>query len=414
MGASSSHFFLYAKDFAKFQPCIDAIEKESHVEVYEKYFASKFKTAREMMAVGALTFEKAIDNPGLSPKCTQLLQLLQKESAFTGGRKEYFYGTFGSLFIPYMKRLLKKFDRNSKMISKQRGIAIASYISTLYRVEFITKHTMIEMLHNVLSRESPKNAFFMNILKSAVDENELITELLLGGFQWDSESDVDDSSDAADTSSDSSSIIESDSSDDLTEVEHSMEKFRAFVKNIHTGTNQTFFDGYEDFRDLSVGLLGKEVEGLWIEATSYENNTSVYRNVFLEIYQRRPSFLVGKLQYEIRLLLSHLQMQYEITGVNRDYGGIEEAGILVGDFYNLGMIDEDVIEKFLDVTTLSKSAAYFRLFMDMLRRYNGNRLEYFFCILKEKTRASIISKPVMSAVQHFIEGTSVKSVGDQT
>lgn len=408
MGASASNQKRFSKEFAKFKPYVDALETERPVSIYSKFFSKRFKSPSEMHAVTTLIYDKAIQKPALSMKCVFLLKLFKEEVSMLDGEKFAYPSVFDDFFQPYIQALIESMrDRKLTAPMVQCTQAIALFLGNLLLVDFYTKNQIMAILQLVRKRPTPNGTFFLNIVKTTIAEK-------LGWSSMSSDV-IDKLIDSHRPSPDTEKPNDTDTDCMSDEEEPPKTKFQDFVKKIHTGTDQGFFDDYKVFENLSDDIFIEEVKFLLHMAfdNNHEHCLSVYKNVILEIHRRRPNLTFACLQNELFMLFVGIFKQHEARGVYLDFHGIDAVGVLVGELYSAALIEDVVVEKFLEVTKPSNTDAFIRTFMDVLRKYRGNMPDDFYYIFLQKIQTYTIWNPVRTAVEDFLVGTKDKSIGSK-
>ncbi|XP_070507981.1 uncharacterized protein [Chironomus tepperi] len=399
MGAIQSRSFDFYCNFAISHSIVEYIETESPSQVYHRLKDGCLTTSKQMEAVSIIIYDKVILKPHLSLKCAQLVKELEAEGCNENGELVLFHVVFAEYLLNIMKTFVSVYD-DSKMndFAVQRGKSIASFIGYLYIVDVFNLAPIIEICQMAKQKETQKNSFFIETIwfitshkmKSENVSLEVFNHLIINGLTIAPSSDTD-----------------SDSEDDP------MMKFSRFLDQICYDEHYEFYENFLDFKNMSEKALEVEITILVKDAIKVENKkfTNVYRDIALDIHYMRPN--------ETRYCLSKLFIKeierYEVIKCNDNAENLNRCSILgksITKFYQSGLLDESVVEHYLNAVSYPNAASLLFTFnfIDVLTKYRGKNIYKYFDSFKKF--ASKLPNPdkVIAPVEEYVKDKEIEGI----
>lgn len=397
MGAIQSRSFDFYCDYAIYHSNIESIETDSPSRVYHKMMEENFTCKKQMEAVSIIIYEKAILKTHLSLKCAQLVKELEVEGCEDKDTDTIlFHIVFAEYLIKTIKAYVACYDDNTmRNCAVQRGKSIAFFIGNLYIADVFNLTPIIEICHMVKQKETPKNKFFIRTILGVISEKmesenislDIFNQLIINGLTV--------------VSSDSDSDAENDA----------MIMFSHYLDRICNDEHYEFYENFRDFRNMSKTALEVEIKILFKDAVEIRNQkfTNVYRDLALEIHYMRPSDTRNCLN---SLFIKKIVSFKVINNLDSEenFSNCNALGKTVTEFFNSGLIDEQVVEYFLNVVKSPRvpSLIFTYAFIDVLKKYRGkslyNYLEYF----KKSAKKLRKSKNLISAVEEYVVDKDVE------
>jgi hypothetical protein len=272
----------------------------------------------------------------------------------------------------------------------QRGKSIALFIGNLYMTDVFNLAPIVQICHLVKQQETSKNKFFNETIFGVISKklkasenvsqdffNLLITDGLTA-VNGDSKFDPED---------------------------NAMMKFSQYLDRISYDEHYEFYENFDDFKNMSEKALEVEITILFKDAVKVENLKfrNVYRDLALEIHFMRPN--------ETRNCLSTLFIksieQFEVMKIIDCAGSINSCNALgkaMTEFFNCGLLDERVVEHFLNAVKSPKvpSLIFSYAFIEVLKKYRGKNLYNYLDYFKKSAKKLPDSSKVISAVEDYV------------
>jgi len=393
MGAIQSRSFDVYNDYTKY---IESIETDTPSRVYNKMMEGNFTCRKQMEAVSITIYEKAILKTHLSLKCAQLVKELEVEGCEDNSELILFHIVFAEYLIKTIMANVACYDDNKMTdYAIQRGKRIALFIGNLYIADVFNLTPIIEICHMVKQKETPKNKIFIITILSVISEKmisenislEIFNQLIINGLK----------------------VVSSDSDSDP--EDDAMMKFSQYLDRIGNDEHYEFYENFRDFKNMSEKALEVKITILFKDAVKIRNQkfTNVYRDLALEIHYMRPS--------ETRHCLSSLFIKnierYEVIknlDSEENSSSCNALGKTVTEFFNSGLLDERVVEHFLNAVKSPKvpSLIFTYAFVDVLKKYRGKSLYNYLEQFKKYAKKLPDSSKIISAVEEYVVDKEVE------
>lgn len=393
MGSLHSKTSYIYIDYGYYKSYINTLDTESVSRVYNKILADKFRTRKQMQACGILIYEKAVDEPNFSLKCAQLAKELEDEVIIEDGKKQIFHVVFSSYLIPFLTFIITKYDdkyMNKRLV--QRGMGISTFIGNLYNVGFYGLPQIVEIAQQAQKKVTPKSAFFMENVLNTCSEKLESKHVSLGFFemmvaQYRREDFFDPKQETAN--------------------DEPRTEFIQFLHKLKTENQHEFYQKYSDFSSLDDEIHKMEIKFLMKYILENEQLLNVYRYVALEIHRESRSMLKTDLKFEFDKAIEKYEV---IKDVNSDENikNIEYLGKVIIEFYTAGLIDDEVVEHFLNVIKSAKVPikVFNQIFVELLKKYEGKHLMDYYRYLNKKCKKLPEMQKTVAIVEDYIVNKS--------
>ncbi|CAG9811735.1 unnamed protein product [Chironomus riparius] len=350
---------------SKYQPIIDLIESEHDLHVYHKLMKINFISKEQLDEVGIILYEKAVFNPNLSLKCAQFVKQLGPETVFENGEKIIFHSNFDRYLMNLINSIIENYD-DSKMTdcAVELGKNIATFIGHLFDVEFLDLKFLIEIVKAAKRKETKNNEFFIKTIWNVTDKKlkdihgityESFNDIITGGFELNLKNTK------------------------LDPDYNSADRFCSYLKKILFAEHYKFYEHFEDFANMREDTLKTTMTTFLENGVENSELTKIFRDLAIEIYNIRPNETKTNL---VNFFNEHIDLYQYYMSIEIDEGmtNINNLGILIVDFYIIGLINEDIIEKFLNTIEWSRMSIdkFNNFLIEVLTKYRGPFMRSYF------------------------------------
>jgi len=389
MGSLHSKTSYVYLDYGYYKSYINTLDTESVSRVYNKILADKFRTRKQMQACGILIYEKAVDEPNFSLKCAQLAKELEDEIVIEDGNKHIFHVVFSDYLIPFITFIIAKYD--DKYMNKQlvqRGMGISTFIGNLYNVGFYGLPQIVEMAQKAQKRVTPKSAFFMENILNTCSEKLESKHVSLGFFEM---------------------MVAKYRREDFFDSTQTQAKdeprtdFIQFLYKMKTENRHEFFQRYLEFKSMPDQVHKMEIKFLMKYILENEQFLNIYRFVALEIHRMRPDLLKLDLKFEFDKAIEKYEIIQDVNS-EENTKNFEYLGKVVIEFYSAGLIDDEVVEHFLNVAKSAKMPIkiFNLIFVEVLKRYEGKHLMDYYRHLSKKCKKLPEMQITVAIVEDYV------------
>lgn len=392
---------FFSEDFPEFDEILDTIEYESVSKVEEALLDMKWTTRRELEGCGMMIYEKASMRADLTLKYAQLVKKLQDVEVTEEGDTMKFMNAFDSHFMNFVKNVVSMNELQAKtsisLILKRKDVnkAVGFLLGNLYNVNFYTLAQIMQVAKLLKQKKGPRNKMLLEHMLSTMQvrmSHENVSKDMINSMieRYDSEKDGVEY-----TNPDSDAIAH----------------FCTFLADIKEN-KFIFYDGYDTFEKISEESYEIEVGNLFQDAYTNEDCLNFYRDIALNIHSVRPDLLQTQFKDEINKVIVKLdakKQKYDRDTAHK----FNHLGNMIVEFYTAGLIDDDLVENFLNALKASKMPKkFFRcIFLEVLKRYEGSKMSDYFQYFRTICTEMPEFKSNITTVQEYIQNRGIKRPG---
>jgi len=396
MGALQSRLVDFQAYYAIYQACIDSIKTEHPIQVYNKLMKEKFKLKKQIEAVVIIIYEKAVLHTNLSLKCAQLVKELESEGLFENDEKIMFHVAFDQYLMKLVHSIIDNYD-DSKMTeyAVQRGKSIAFFIGNLFVVDALAMTLLIEIGQAAKRKETQNNKFFIKTIWNTIADKmlsdneityEIFNEMLSEPFD----------------------IRNGNAKNDPDYI--AAAQFCVFLENIYGANHYEFYNNFDDFLHIREDTMKIAITSFLGHALKKFQFINVYRDLALDIYYMRPNETINCLRNFFIESIERYQVIVNL-GLNENLKNFDTLGIVIIEFYNVGLINDEILERFMKVAKSSKILIeiFIYVLVEVLTKYRGKFVQIYFDHCKKSSKEASIPEGLIPVVREYIQGSEVKA-----
>lgn len=382
--------------YSIYQVCIDSIKTEHPIQVYNKLVKEKFTSKKQIEAVVVIIYEKAVLNTNLSLKCAQLVKELESEALFENDEKIMFHVAFDQYLMNLVHSIIDNYD-DSKMTeyAVQRGKSIALFIGNLFVVDALDMKLLIEIGQAAKQKETQNNKFFIetiwnNIADKMLSDHEMTYEIFNSMI------------------SEPFDIRNGNIKNDPDYI--AAARFCDFLENIYVSNHNEFYNHFDDFLYIREKTMKIAITSFLGHALKKFQFINVYRDLALGIYYVRPNEISNCLRNFFIEKIERYQVIANL-GLNENLNNFDTLGILIIEFYNVGLINDEILERLMKVAKSSKILIeiFNFILVEVLTKYRGKFVRIYLEHCQKSAKEANVPERLIPAIKEYIQGWEVKA-----
>jgi hypothetical protein len=317
--------------YVKYNVLVNLIEVESATRVYNRIMETAFTDQDQLEILSGLIFEKAIKREDLSFKLAQLVQQLKTEKYTHHCGRSYTIREILTLMIIDISSQLM-FDFYDEVLTPdmlQYGKALIRFLGNLYSVGF---YSLSEVLHPAVGAErmdpnSPNREWLVGTLTEVMAERLADENVTVEQFH---------------------------------EMIKSREKPKIVLGELNDFGNlilcmEEYESSCEDlmdisvFKDMSKADINTAVRLLVLGILRSHEMLFIFRDLALKMQKHRPELIKNFLSTDLHVFIERYEVIKDIEN-RENVMKFEELGLVIYEFFKVGLVDEKVVEHILEVS----------------------------------------------------------------
>lgn len=392
MGIQHSRSVDLVSEFRKFY--IDSIESESVNKVYNTIMDQRFRTRKQMEALAIKIYYCAVSRPDLSYKYSKLVKKLKMEEATEDEELVTFQTVFNEEVLNFIFLAATNHNEHATdEATNERGKAVAEFLGNLYNVGVYKLEIILQATKLMHTRNGPKSPLILNhmlnIISSKLKEENITVERF---HEMVHEFNIP--------------VV---TKSNLNPESAAIGRFYDFLSTLKKRKRYRFYYDYNKFEIISSEAHSVQIGHMFMDLYENEEFINVYRDIALEIHFWRPDLLLADLKNEFEKLCEKLESFKQRYDRNNEQKFVDMGNVVI-EFYNSRLIDDEIVEYFLDITKSSNmpKELFKNIFVEVLNRYDGVKVQEYFGYIQEHAETFSDSKDVIAAVQGFVQGRGGK------
>lgn len=187
-------------------------------------------------------------------------------------------------------------------------------------------------------------------------------------------------------------------------------RFCVFLENIYGANHYEFYNNFDDFLHIGEDTMKIAITSFLGHALKKFQFINVYRDLALDIYYMRPNETINCLRNFFIKNIERYQVIVNL-GLNESLKNFDTLGIVIIEFYNVGLINDEILERFMKVAKSSKILIeiFNYVLVEVLTKYRGKFVQIYFEHCKKSSKEANIPEELIPVIEEYIQGWEMKA-----